>query len=86
MKIKKGDKVIVIAGNDKGRTGEIMVVQREKNRVVVDGVNMLWKHKKRTQEQPKGERVQEACPIHASNVMRLGPDGKRTRKPVKAEG
>jgi len=86
MHVKKGDKVLVIAGNDKGRTGEVRVVDTKANRVIVDGVNLRWKHKKRSQEQPKGERVQEACSIHSSNVMLLDPStGKGTRKRKKAE-
>jgi large subunit ribosomal protein L24 len=71
MKIKKGDNVIVIAGNDRGKTGAIREVNREKGRVVVEGVNMRWKHKKPSQQNPKGERVQLEVAIHASNVMLL---------------
>ncbi len=71
MKIKKGDNVIVIAGNDRGKTGAIREVNREKGRVVVEGVNMRWKHRKPNQQNPKGERVQLEVAIHASNVMLL---------------
>ena len=86
MHVKKGDQVIVIAGNDKGRTGEVKVVFRKRQRVLVDGVNMRWKHKRASQQNPKGERVQEECPIHASNVMLLDPEtGKGTRKRKKTE-
>ena len=81
MHVRKGDVVIVISGNDKGRTGEVKTVNRERNRVIVDGVNKRWKHKRPTQQDPKGERVEEECSIHASNVMLLDPDtGKGTRK------
>ena len=86
MHVKKGETVIVIAGNDKGRTGEVKRVFPKKNRVLVDGVNMRWKHKRATQQNPKGERVQEECTIHASNVMLLDTEtGKGTRKRKKAE-
>ena len=71
---------MVIAGNDKGKTGEIKEVLRGKGRVVVDGVNLRWKHKKPTQQNPKGERVQIEIPIHASNVMHVDANGVRTRK------
>lgn len=71
MKIKKGDNVIVIAGNDRGKTGTIRQVVREKGRVVVEGVNLRWKHRKPSQQNPKGERVQNEVAIHASNVMLL---------------
>ena len=88
MKLKRGDQVVVIAGNDKGATGEVLLVDREADRVIVDGVNMRWKHKKSTDPQnPKGERVQEACSIHSSNVMLVDPStGKGTRKRPSTEG
>ena len=87
MHVRKGDMVIVVAGNDKGRTGEVQSVIRDKNRVIVDGINLRWRHKRPTQQNPKGERVQEACSIHASNVMLLDPDtGKGTRKRKKENG
>ena len=86
MHIKKGEKVIVIAGNDKGQTGEVLVINHKKGRVIVEGVNLRWKHKKGTQENPKGERVQEASSLHASNVMHYDAKAKkRSRKPTKAE-
>jgi len=86
MHVRKGDKVVVIAGNDKGKAGEVKVVFRAKQRVIVDGVNLRWKHKRGTQQNPKGERVQEECPIHASNVMLVDLEtGKRSRKRKKAE-
>ena len=74
MHVKKGDSVIVIAGNDKGKVGEITSVFRDREdpartRVIVAGVNLRWKHKRPTQQKPKGERVQEECSIHHSNVM-----------------
>jgi large subunit ribosomal protein L24 len=81
MHVKRGDTVIVIAGNDKGKVGEIQVVQLERGRVVVSGVNMRWKHKRPTQQKPKGERVQEECSIHHSNVLLYDPATKKgTRK------
>jgi large subunit ribosomal protein L24 len=86
MHVKKGDSVIVIAGNDRGKVGEVkaVVVDRaspERSRVVVAGVNLRWKHKRPTQQKPKGERVQEECSIHHSNVMRYDPG---TKKGVRA--
>ena len=87
MHVKKGDMVIVISGDGKGRTGEIKRVFLEKSRVLVDGVNLRWKHRRPTQQSPKGERVEEECPIHASNVMLLDVEtGKGTRKRRKEEG
>ena len=81
MHVKRGDKVIVIAGNDRGKTGEVRAVLRGQNRVVVEGVNLRTKHQKPTQQNPQGERVQREVPIHASNVMLFDPQsGKGTRK------
>ena len=81
MKLRKGDNVMVIAGNDKGKTGTIKSVIREKDRVVVEGVNLRWKHKKPSQKNPKGERVQVEIAIHKSNVMHVdSKTGKPTRK------
>ena len=86
MHVKKGDQVVIIAGNDKGKVGEIQTVLRERGRVIVGGVNLRWKHKKATQQKPKGERVQEECSIHHSNVLRWDPEAKKgTRKRAPAE-
>jgi large subunit ribosomal protein L24 len=79
--VRKGDQVVVISGNDKGKTGEIKEVLKKTGRVLVSGVNLRWKHKKPTQQQPKGERTQRETPIHHSNVMLLDPKtGKGTRR------
>jgi len=68
LHVKAGDKVEVISGNDKGLVGEILRAYPRDQRVVVQGVNKRWKHRKPTQQNPKGERVQEERPIHVSNV------------------
>jgi len=80
MKFKKGDTVKVIAGNDRGKTGEVRQLFKAKNRVLVEGVNLRWKHKKPTQKNPQGERIQEECPIHASNVMPIEAKTKKTSR------
>ncbi len=81
MHVRRGDTVIVIAGNDKGATGEVSHVFAKENRVIVGGINLRWKHRRPTQQSPQGERVQEECPIHASNVMLYDADTKKgTRK------
>ncbi len=69
MKIKKGDKVQVIAGKDKGVTGEVLAVYPDKNKVVVEGVNILKKHVKPSQLNPEGGIMSQEAPIDASNVM-----------------
>lgn len=81
MHVRTGDQVIVISGNDKGSTGEVVRALPDKDRVVVAGVNMRWQHRKPTQQNPQGERVQIECPIHVSNVMHLDPKtGKGVRR------
>lgn len=81
MHVRKGDVVLVIAGNDKGKRGEVRQVIKKESRVLVDGVNVRWVTKKPTQQNPKGQRLQEERPIHASNVMLLDQEtGKGTRK------
>ncbi len=79
LSIKKGDKVIVIAGSNKGNTGEIKQVFPKENRAIVDGLNMVKKHIKATQENAGGINEIEA-PIHISNLMLVDPKtGKPTR-------
>ena len=80
MNLVKGDKVIVIAGRDKGKTGIIQKVIPESNRVVVENVNVRKKHKKPTQANPEGSIVEVYAPIHASNVMFEDP---KTKKPTR---
>ncbi|HPF14235.1 MAG: 50S ribosomal protein L24 [Planctomycetes bacterium] len=81
MHVKRGDQVIIIAGNDKGRTGQVTQVDVERGRVVVEGINMRVRHKKPTQQNPQGERVELEASLHASNVMLLdAKTGKGTRK------
>jgi large subunit ribosomal protein L24 len=71
MHVKKGDNVLVISGNDKGKSGEIKQAMPRDQKVVIAGVNLRWHHNKPTQQHPKGERVQQEAPIHASNVKRV---------------
>ncbi|MEM8770993.1 MAG: 50S ribosomal protein L24 [Pseudomonadota bacterium] len=84
-KIKKGDKVIVLAGKDRGAEGEVVSVHPQDDRVVVRGVNLIKKHQKQTQTQQGGIMTREA-PIHISNVALKDPSsGKRTRVGFKIE-
>ncbi len=78
--IKSGDTVIVIAGADKGKTGRVLRVLTGKDRVVVEGINRVWKHVRPNQRNPQGGRIQKDAPIHLSNVMPLDPtSGKGAR-------
>ena len=72
--------MVVIAGKDKGRQGKVLRVIPDKDRVVVEGINRVWKHVKPSQRTPQGGRIQKDAPIHASNVLPLDPTtGKGTR-------
>lgn len=68
MKIRVGDKVEVIAGKDKGKQGEVLQTLPKENRVVVEGVNMVTKHIKPSQQDPEGGIISREAPIHVSNV------------------
>jgi len=79
MKFKKGDKVIVTTGRDKGQAGSILKMLRDEDRAIVQGVNMVKRHQKQTQTDEGGIVSKEAS-IHLSNLMHVDPtDGKPTR-------
>ena len=80
MNLVKGDKVIVIAGRDKGKTGTIQKVIPEQNRVVVEGINLRKKTNKPSQKNPDGGIVEIYAPIDASNVMLVDP---KTKEPTR---
>jgi large subunit ribosomal protein L24 len=82
MKLKKGDKVIIIAGNDKGKTGTVQMVHKDVNKVVVEGVNVRKKHRKPTQKNPDGAILDIYAPIDASNVALIDP---KTKKATRAK-
>lgn len=81
--IRKGDQVIVIAGNDKGKTGEVLF--KSTDRVIVSGVNVRKKHLRRTQETPGGRIVEMELPIHISNVSLCNKENKPIRLKVKKD-
>jgi large subunit ribosomal protein L24 len=79
QKIRKGDKVVVLSGKDKGRTGEVLSVQPKEDKALVRGVNMIRRHQKQSQSEQGGIITKEA-PIHLSNLAIADPkDGKPTR-------
>jgi large subunit ribosomal protein L24 len=71
MKIKKGDNVKIIAGKDKGKTGKILKAMPKENLVVVEGLNLRKKHKKATSKDKKGQLIEIAAPMNASNVKAI---------------
>ena len=87
LKIKSGDTVKVIAGNNKGSEGTVVRVLREKNKAIVEGVNMVSKHTKPSAQSPQGGIVKKEAPIHISNLALVDPKTKETTKVgVRVEG
>jgi large subunit ribosomal protein L24 len=85
-RIRKGDKVVVLSGRDKGRTGEVIEVRPRDERVLVRGINMVKRHQKQTVQQ-EGGIISKELPIHLSNVALADPkDGKPTRVGFKIVG
>ncbi|MCC5943801.1 MAG: 50S ribosomal protein L24 [Bernardetiaceae bacterium] len=82
LHVKKGDQVLIIAGNYKGDVGEISKVIPEKNRAIVAGVNIVYKHVKPTAENPEGGVQEKEAPIHISNLMVINPE---TGKPARVK-
>ncbi len=80
FKIKTGDEVIILAGKDKGLKGKVLKIIKSKDRVLVEGVNIIKKHVKPSAENPQGGIVEKEAPIHISNVALVDPkSGKATR-------
>ncbi len=87
LKIKKGDKVVVISGGSKGKEGEVIRVMPQDNKAIVEGVNMVSKHTKPSAKNPQGGIVKTEAPIHISNLALIDPkSGKATRVGYKMEG
>ena len=87
LKIKSGDIVRVIAGDHKGAEGKVLRVYREKNKAIVEGVNMVSKHTKPSAKNPQGGIVKKEAPIHISNIALVDPKSKKaTKVGTKVEG
>ena len=85
--IKKDDQVVVLAGKDKGKSGKVLKVLTDKERVLVEGVNIVSKSTKPSAKNPQGGIVKQEAPIHISNVNLVDPkSGKATRIAIKREG
>lgn len=87
LKIKSGDLVKVIAGDHKGSEGKVLKVDREKNKAIVEGVNMVSKHTKPSAKNPQGGIFKKEAPIHISNIALIDPKSKKaTKVGIKVEG
>ncbi len=78
--IKKGDQVMVIAGNDRGKIGEVLRVDTKADKVLIQGVNRVYRHLRPSRQHPQGGRIQKEMPIHISNVLPLDP---KTNQPTR---
>ena len=85
MKIKKNDMVMIIAGNSKGKTGKVLRVYLEKSRIIVEGVNLVSRHRRPSQTNPQGSITRQEAPIHVSNVMLLDPKSNTPTRVGKAQ-
>ena len=79
LHVKKGDTVLVISGNDKGKQGKVMSVDVKSNRAIVEGVRIMSKHARPNAEHPQGGIIKQEAPIHISNLMVVDKSGKPTR-------
>jgi large subunit ribosomal protein L24 len=84
-KIKKGDRVVVLAGKDKGRQGSVLKVIPKEDRVVVEGINMIQRHTRATQADPQGGIRSREAAMHVSNVAIVDSKGKPTRVGFRVE-
>lgn len=80
VKIKKGDTVRVIAGDEKGKEGKVLRVDREKNRAIVEGLNLASKHTKPSAQNPQGGIVKKEASIHVSNLSLIDPKTKKATR------
>ena len=85
LKIKSGDTVRVISGDHKGQEGKVQKVLREKNKAIVEGVNMISKHEKPSASNPQGGIKEKEAPIHISNLSLIDKNGETTRVGYKTE-
>ena len=85
-KIKKGDRVVILTGRDKGKKGEVLRVFPKESRLIVQGLNLVKKHTKPSQGDPQGGIKSKEAPLHISNVAYLDSSGEPTRVGFRMEG
>ena len=78
--VKKGDEVVVICGNHKGATGKVIQILPKKSQVLIEGVRMIKKHVKKSQDNPQGQILQREGPVHVSNVKIAAKPEKKSKK------
>ena len=85
-KLRRGDEVIVVSGREKGKRGKILRIDRESDRVLIEGVNMVKKSLRKSQQNPNGGIAEVEAAVHISNIMALDKKGQRTRLGYKQSG
>ena len=80
LRIKKGDKVLILCGRDKGKTAKVIHVYPKIGRALVEGVNMVKKHLRKSQQHPQGAVVSQELPIHVSNLSLIGPESNKATR------
>jgi large subunit ribosomal protein L24 len=85
-KIKKGDRVVILTGRDKGKTGNVTRVWPKDSRVLVEGINIVQRHTRPTQADPQGGIKNKEAPLHLSNVAIADANGKPTRVGFRVDG
>ncbi|NLW87667.1 MAG: 50S ribosomal protein L24 [Planctomycetes bacterium] len=78
--VKKGDTVVLLCGDDKGKVGQVLKVDVENQKVLVQGVNRVYKHLRPSRQHPRGGRIQKEMPVHISNVLPVDP---KTNQPTR---
>ena len=73
-RIRRGDTVVVVSGADRGQQGRVLRVDADADKIVVEGVNLVYRHVRRSQQNPQGGRVRRESPVHISNVMLVDPE------------
>jgi len=85
IKIKRDDKVIIIAGEHKGSEGKVIKVMRDQNKAIIEGVNLIKKHSKPSAQNPQGGIIEKEAPIHISNLSLTTSDGEASRVGYRVE-
>ncbi len=85
LQVKTGDTVVVISGKNKGQQGKVVATEPKKDRVIVEGINMVKRHTKPSQANPQGGIIPKEAPIHVSNVMVIDPETKEPTRIKKVE-
>ena len=80
--VRKGDTVMVLSGDDKGKTGQVLRVDPKRGKVLVQGINRVFRHRRPSRQHPQGGRIEKEMPVHISNVLPVDP---KTQQPTRVQ-